>query len=187
MADAIQEDTLVVIKPDSFWRNLNRQIETRIKALGLKVVAECILAGVGNLSEEKWREFYFPAIGDRPPCLDGTSKYMAYGPVQVIHLRGDGAIQKVRKAVGATKPWQADKGTIRGDFWLGAVEANAPFRRKFQQPGDDQFLFNMIHASDSEKNFAREALFFDKLKAIPANHTGEPTATGQFQPPAAHF
>lgn len=160
-----KQDTLVVIKPDSFWRRLDQKVEARIKALGLTVVAECLLAGNENLPEEKWREFYFPAIGNRPPCLEGTSKYMAYGPVKAIHLNGPGAIQKVRKAVGATRPWQADKGTIRGDFWEGATEANAPFRLKFQQPGDDQFLFNMIHASDSEPSFAREIGFFPKLKA----------------------
>jgi nucleoside-diphosphate kinase len=166
MADGKEEDTLVIIKPDSFWRNLNLHVEARIRALGLKVAAQCDLAKGGNLTEEKWREFYFPAIGDRPACLDGTSKYMAYGPVKVMHLKGDGAIQKVRKAVGATRPWQADKGTIRRDFWPGADEANASYRLKFQQPGDDKFLFNMIHASDSEKSFAREALFFNKLTAI---------------------
>lgn len=91
---------------------------------------------------------------------------MAYGPVKVMHLKGDGAIQRVRKAVGATRPWQADQGTIRGDFWPGAEEANASFRLKFQQPGDDKFLFNMIHASDSEQSFAREVRFFYKLKAL---------------------
>jgi len=165
MAEVKIEDTLVIIKPDSFWRNLNHQVEARLNALGLTVVAECTLAGGANLPEEKWREFYFPVIGDRPPCLEGTSRYMAYGPVKVIHLRGEGAIQKVRKAVGATRPAQAGPGTIRGDFCPGAVEANAPYRLKFQQPGDDQFLFNMIHASDSEKSFAREIQFFDKLKA----------------------
>jgi len=164
MADGKEEHTLVIIKPDSFWRKLNGQVESRIKALGLTVVAECTLAGGENLTEEKWREFYFPAIGDRPPCLDGTSKYMAYGPVKVIHLRGVDAIQKVRRAVGATMPWKAEPGTIRGDFLPGAKEANAPYRLKFQQPGDDQFLFNMIHASDSEKSFGREIRFFDKLK-----------------------
>jgi nucleoside diphosphate kinase len=31
---------------------------------------------------------------------------------------------------------------------------------KFQQPGDDQFLFNLVHASDSEASFAREIKFF---------------------------
>ena len=160
MADAKEEHTLVVIKPDSFWRHLDFQVEGRIKRLGLTVVAERTLAATGNLSEEQWREFYFPAIGDRPPCLDGTCKYMAHGPVKAIHLKGADAIQNVRKAVGATRPWQAEPGTIRGDFWPGASEANAPFRLKFQQPGDDQFLFNMVHASDSPPSFAREIRFF---------------------------
>jgi nucleoside-diphosphate kinase len=165
MTEIKTEDTLAIIKPDSFWRNLNGQVEARLRTLGLTVVAEALLAGPDNLPQEKWREFYFPSIGDRPPCIEGTSKYMAYGPVKIIQLRGEGAIQKVRRTVGATRPAQAGPGTIRGDFCPGAVEANAPYRLKFQQPGDDQFLFNMIHASDSEKSFAREIRFFDKLKA----------------------
>lgn len=165
MAEGNAEDTLVIIKPDAFWRKLDGQVEARLKALGLTVVVERELAGNENLQEEKWKEFYFPAIGDRPPCLDGTSKYMAYGPVKVIHFRGEDAIQKVRKAIGATIPWKAEPGTIRGDFFPGAKEANAPYRLKFQQPGDDQFLFNMIHGSDSEKSFAREIQFFKKLDA----------------------
>jgi nucleoside diphosphate kinase len=165
MAENNIEDTLVIIKPDSFWRKLDGQVEARLKALGLTVVADCMLAGHENLPEQKWKEFYFPSIGDRPPCLDGTSKYMAYGPVKVIHLRGDGAVQKVRAAIGATMPWKAASGTIRGDFFPGAKEANAPYRLKFQQPGDDQFLFNLVHASDSETSFAREINFFPKLNA----------------------
>ena len=162
MADGKQANTLVIIKPDSFWRNLNLQVESRIQALGLQVVSQLTLTGGENLPEEKWREFYFPAIGDRPACIEGTAKYMAYGPVKMIHLRGEDAVQKVRRAVGATRPWQADKGTIRGDFWPGAEEANATYRLKFQQPGDDKFLFNMIHASDAEASFAREILFFNR-------------------------
>lgn len=164
MTEAAQQDTLVILKPDAFWRGLAGQIEARLGALGLQVVAECTLDADRNLPVEKWKEFYFPAIGNRPPCLEGTSKYMAHGPVKVIQLRGPAAIQKVRQAVGATRPWQADQGTIRGDFWPGATEANAPFRLKFQQPGDDQFLFNLIHASDSESSFAREVQFFERLK-----------------------
>ena len=163
MANGEMQDTLVILKPDTFWRRLDGQVEARLKALGLTVVAERKLAGNENLPEEKWKEFYFPSIGDRPPCLDGTSKYMAYGPVKVIHFKGEHAIHKVRKAIGATMPWKAEPGTIRGDFFPGAKEANAPYRLKFQQPGDDQFLFNMIHAADSEKSFAREIRFFPKL------------------------
>ena len=160
MADSNVEDTLVILKPDSFWRNLNEQVIDRIKSLGLTVIAERTLKGAENLAEEKWREFYSPSIGSRPPCLDGTSKYMAHGPVHVIHLRGANAIQKVRQTIGATYPSKAAPGTIRGDYFPGAAEANASYRLKFQQPGDDQFLFNMIHASDSPQSFTREIQFF---------------------------
>jgi nucleoside-diphosphate kinase len=165
MPDTKIENTLAIIKPDSFWRNLQGRVEERLQALGLQLVAEGTLTDGDNLSEEKWREFYFPAIGDKPAVLAGTAKYMAHGPVKVFHLRGTNAIQKVRQAVGSTRPWQAEPGTIRGDFWRGADEANAIHRSKFQQPGDAQFLFNMIHASDSENSFEREIRFFNNLKA----------------------
>ena len=158
-----EEDTLVIIKPDAFWRQLSGVVEERVSALGLKKVAEFILADGENLSEGGWKEFYFPAIGDKPERLEGTSKYMAHGPVKVMRLRGEDAIRKVRGILGATRPWLAERGSIRGDYWPGAVEANAPYRLKFQQPGDDQFLFNMIHASDSETSFAREIGFFEKV------------------------
>jgi len=160
-----EEDTLVIIKPDAFWRRLDGEVEQRINALDLKKVAECVMADGENLSENRWKEFYFPAIGDKPERLDGTSKYMAHGPVKVLHLRGADAIRKVRAILGATKPWEAQTGSIRGDFWPGAVEANAPYRAKFQQPGDDKFVFNLIHASDSRDSFKREIRFFKKLTA----------------------
>ena len=169
MSNSELEDTLVIIKPDSFWRGLNGLVEDRIKALGLSVVAECTLFNSDNLSESKWAEFYFPAIGDRPACLTGTAKYMAYGPVKVMHLKGEAAVKTVQKLVGATRPWLAEKGAIRGDFWIGAEAANAPYKLKFQQPGDDNFLFNLVHASDSETSFAREVAFFDKLKVVDSN------------------
>jgi nucleoside-diphosphate kinase len=165
----MSEDTLVIIKPDTFWRKLDHAVDQRLSSLGLQRVAECTLSNGGNsngdnLTEARWQEFYFPAISSKPAILKGTALYMAYGPVKVIQWRGPDAIQTIRRAVGATRPWQADPGTIRGDFWPGAEEANAAYRLKFQQPGDDKFLFNMIHASDSPPSFAREAQFFKQLQ-----------------------
>ena len=155
---------MVIIKPDAFWRHLDGKVEQRVNALGLKKVAECVLADGENLSESRWKEFYFPAIGDKPERLDGTSKYMAHGPVKVMHLRGVDAVRKVRAILGATRPWLAERGSIRGDFWPGAVEANASYRVKFQQPGDDKFVFNLIHASDSLESFKREIEFFTRFR-----------------------
>jgi nucleoside-diphosphate kinase len=168
MADNTIQDTLIILKPDTFWRRLDGEVEKRIRSLGLMVVGERTLSDGENLPVVRWKEFYFPAIGSRPPCLEGTARYMAFGPVKVFHLRGADAIQKVRRLNGATRPWQAEAGTIRGDFWEGANEANAPYRLKFQQPGDDQFLFNLVHASDSPESFAREIKFFPQLKSVTA-------------------
>ncbi len=167
MPDTKTVDTIVILKPDSFWRGLKPQVQARIKTLGLTLMAEVTLAGTDNLSKAKWEEFYFPSIGSRPAVLDGTSRYMAFGPVHVMHLKGEDAIVKVRRLVGATRPWQAEPGTIRGDFWPGADLANAPYQLKLQPPGSDPLLFNLIHASDSEASFAREILFFTLLTAAP--------------------
>ncbi len=55
MTDENGKNTLVIIKPDSFWRRLNQLVEDRLETLGLKSVAECTLTGPENLSEEKWQ------------------------------------------------------------------------------------------------------------------------------------
>src|SRR5258708_37544456 len=87
MLDGKEEQTLVVIKPDSFWRNLNRQVEDRIKALDLKVVAECTLSNGDSLPEEKWRGFYFPTLAHPPPRSIGKAKEIAPSPVSGIPLQ----------------------------------------------------------------------------------------------------
>ena len=133
------QDTLVILKPDAFWRGLAPQIETRLRALGLQVVSECTLEQDRNLPVEKWQEFYFPAIGNRPPCLEGTSRYMAYGPVKVIQLRGPAAIQKVRQAVGATRPWQADKAPSEATSGQAPRRQTLPFGLNFNSPGTTNF------------------------------------------------
>lgn len=160
MNQCAEDETLVILKPDTVWRGLEAEVEGRLKGLGLRVVAQGRLAGDRNLPAERWREFYFPAIGNKPAVILGTANYMAHGPVKVIHFQGEQAVPRVRQLVGDTRPWQAAAGTIRGDLWAGAEAANAAHRLKFQQPGDDQFLFNLVHASDSRESFLREIAFF---------------------------
>ena len=81
-----QQDTLVILKPDAFWRGLTPQIETRLGALGLEVVAECTLAGDQNLPVEKWKEFYFPAIGNRPHLRHGYK--FIHPPAPCVLIKG---------------------------------------------------------------------------------------------------
>ena len=64
-------------------------------------------------------------------------------------LEGHEAISTVRKMVGATRPWEAEPGTIRGDFALMGLR-------------------NLIHASDAPETAASEiALWFKPDEVIP--------------------
>ena len=56
--------------------------------------------------------------------------YMTSGPVVVMVVVGDNVVKKVRKLVGATKPLDAESGTLRADYGLSVTK-------------------NLIHASDS--------------------------------------
>ena len=44
--------------------------------------------------------------------------------MEPVPLEGEGAIETIRKAMGATDPAQAEKGTIRGDYGLD-IEKNS--------------------------------------------------------------
>jgi len=67
--------------------------------------------------------------------------FMTSGPVVVIVLDGDNAVEKNRELMGATDPKQAEAGTIRADF-ADNIDANA------------------VHGSDSAENAANEIRFF---------------------------
>ena len=58
---------------------------------------------------------------------------------------GDQAVATGRKMLGATKPFDSNPGTIRGDFALNVAE-------------------NVVHGSDSPESAAREiAIWFPNL------------------------
>ena len=48
------------------------------------------------------------------------------GPILKAIIVGEDAVQKVRELNGATKPWEAKKGTIRADF--GETDPKGPIR-----------------------------------------------------------
>ena len=73
------------------------------------------------------------------PLLD----YITSGPVMVLVLQGPRAIEICRKLMGATFGYQAEPGTIRGDFGTSTS-------------------FNLIHGSDAPESAEKEIkLFFD--------------------------
>ena len=76
------------------------------------------------------------------PFFGELCGFMTGGPVVLMAVEGPRAITVTRKLVGATAGFDAEPGTIRGDFSLSKQS-------------------NLIHASDSPESSERElALFF---------------------------
>ena len=75
-------------------------------------------------------------------------KYALSGPAVLLKLEVEGAVLKLRELIGATDPVKAAPGTIRGDL-----------RDRNPSP-DPSVMENIVHASDSPENAARELKIF---------------------------
>jgi nucleoside-diphosphate kinase len=129
------ERTLSIIKPDATRRNLTGQINARLEAAGLRIVAQRRV----RLTRHQAEAFY--AVHKERPFFDGLCAFMTSGPVVVQVLEGENAIEANREVMGATNPAQAEPGTIRKDF-AESIEANS------------------VHGSDAPGTAAGEIAFF---------------------------
>jgi nucleoside-diphosphate kinase len=75
------------------------------------------------------------------PFYEDLVEYMTSGPVVVLILKHENAVEEFRKLIGATDPDKAEPGTIRKTFAV-SVKMNA------------------VHGSDNDENAVREANFF---------------------------
>lgn len=130
------ERSFVMIKPDGVQRELVGEIIGRFEKKGVKIVGLKLMVIPKALAEKhyemhKERDFF-----------EGLIKFITSGPVVAMVMEGENVINITRKMLGATKPGDAEPGTIRGDYVLDAGQ-------------------NIMHASDSKENAEREiALFF---------------------------
>jgi nucleoside-diphosphate kinase len=130
------ERTLIILKPDAVQRGLIGEILMRLERRGLQVVALKMLVPSAELAQQHYivhreRDFY-----------PGLIEYITSGPVVAGVIAGPGVVKLVRETVGATRPVEAQLGSIRGDL---AVDVGR----------------NLIHASDSPENGDAEvALWF---------------------------
>lgn len=129
------ERTLSIIKPDATRRNLTGQINARLEAAGLRIVAQRRI----RLSRAQAEAFY--AVHRERPFYQSLCEFMTSGPVVVQVLEGDNAIETNREVMGATDPAKAAPGTIRKDF-AESIEANS------------------VHGSDAPETAAHEIPFF---------------------------
>lgn len=131
------EKSLIIIKPDAVQRNLIGQIISRIENKGLKITGmKMISISTATLEE------HYAHIKDKP-FFPGIRDFMQACPVVVMAVEGINAVSALRLLVGPTKAWEANAGTIRGDYSLSTQS-------------------NIVHASDSIENGEIEVKrFFD--------------------------
>ena len=130
------ERTLVLVKPDGVQRLLVGRILARYEERGLRITALKLLHVDQDLAERHY------AVHREKPFFAGLVRFITSGPVVALALEGPDAVAIVRAMNGATRPAQADPGTIRGDLALETAQ-------------------NLVHASDSPETAEAElALWF---------------------------
>ena len=132
----MSERTLIIIKPDGLQRRLVGEIIARFEKKGLKIVAAKLMKITPELAKKHY------AVHKEKDFFERVVKYISSGPVLVMVLEGEKVIEITRKMMGATFGYDAEPGTIRGDF------------------GTSQTC-NLIHGSDSKQSAQAEiSLFF---------------------------
>ena len=127
-----------MLKPGVLNRRIVGEVISRLEKKGLKLIGLKMM----NISNELAEMHY--AEHKEKPFFPELAEYITSAPVVAMVWQGDDCVSIVRKMVGATKPSEAQPGTIRGDY---CMHTN----------------MNIIHASDSDENAAREiGLFFDE-------------------------
>lgn len=167
-----------MIKPDGVQRGLIGEIISRFEKTGLKIVAlKMIRPTVEQAmrfypSDDEWLKSVankslsvYKQLGIDPKNDFGTddpieigkiikrwlAEFLASGPCIAMVIEGNRAIEVVRKIVGATRPYEALPGTIRGDFSTDSPELANILKRP---------LRNLVHASDSKETAEKEIAFW---------------------------
>ncbi len=129
------ERSLVLIKPDAMQRRLGGTIISRLEGQGLKVVALKMLHIDRALAEQHY------AIHAGKPFFEDLINCITSTPIIAIVFEGNGAVEVIRRIMGATDPAKAEVGTIRADF------------------GSD-IQHNVVHGSDSIETAKEEIKLF---------------------------
>jgi nucleoside-diphosphate kinase len=129
------ERTLSILKPDALEKGVIGKIISRFEENGLKPVA----IRLQHLSQREAEGFY--AVHAARPFFKDLVSFMTSGPVVIMALEGENAMQKNRDLMGATDPKKATPGTIRADF-AKSIDANT------------------VHGSDSLENAKNEISYF---------------------------
>jgi nucleoside-diphosphate kinase len=123
----MEEETLIIIKPDGLKRHLVGKILEYFEDANLNI-EKCYIS---NISDEKLREHYSHLVDK--PFFPQLKEYMQSGPCFFGIVSGENAIARVRAIEGNTDPLIAERGTIRSDFGTSINQ-------------------NLVHGSDSKES-----------------------------------
>lgn len=133
------EKTFAIIKPDAVKAKNSGKIIDLIEQNGFNIVE---LKKI-TLTQEQAKTFY--AVHKEKPFFQEVVDFMCSGPVIVMALEKQDAVNSWRTLMGATNPEKADEGTIRKLFGTG-------------------IMTNATHGSDSAENAKIELEFFFPAK-----------------------
>lgn len=130
-----------MLKPGVINRRLVGEIISRLEKKGFKLVGLKMMQISNELACNHYAEH------KEKPFFCELVDYITSAPVVAMVWECDDCVALIRKFVGATKPSEANPGTIRGDYCTHTSH-------------------NIIHASDSDESAEREINLFFKPEEI---------------------
>jgi len=127
--------TFSIIKPNAVKSGKTGPILAMINQGGFEIAA----MKMTKMDMQQAESFY--AIHKGKSFYNGLIEFMISGPVVVMILRHENAVDAFRKLIGATDPAKAEHGTIRNIFGISMT-------------------MNAVHGSDSAENAEKESDFF---------------------------
>jgi nucleoside-diphosphate kinase len=131
----VLQRTFSIIKPDAVRKGFTGAILAEIEQAGFQIVA----IKKQSISKAQAQGFY--AVHAAKPFFDGLCEFMSSGPLVLMVLEKENAIDDLRKLMGATNPANAEPGTIRKKFASSMSE-------------------NAIHGSDAEDTASFEISYW---------------------------
>ena len=110
------EQSLFIVKPDAVARNLVGEVVSRFEKKGFKFLKLKMF----TFTQVQAENFY--GVHKDKPFFGELTSFITSGPVVAAIIEGNNAIATTRIMIGATKSFEADPGSIRGDFGLGLVK-----------------------------------------------------------------
>lgn len=190
------EKTFLMIKPDGVKRSLVGDIIGRLEQSGLKMIySRMILAsedqargnypgtdewikGMGDKTKNGYKgdlKLVEKEMGTTDSLEIGTRiydelvRYLTSGPMIAMVWEGNHSVVIARKLVGATRPQEADLGSIRGDFGFDSPQLAVRSGRIAME--------TLMHVSDSKEEAEREIRYwlgddFKTMKYKRTDHIG---------------